>query len=281
MKRRSLTEKEVERFHSYMIKNEYAPGTIEKYRRDVRRFHLWLDGREVTKQVVLNWKEQLISQHYAPVTINSMLAALNRFFKVIGWPDLRVKELRIQRRLFRRPERELSQQEYTKLVQTALDHGKQRLALLMQTICATGIRVSEVKYITVETVRSGRAEIRLKGKIRTILIPNKLRRKLEKYAKKQKIVSGEIFLTRNGRGLSRRQIWAEMKSICKKAGILPTKVFPHNLRHVFARAFYKASRDVVQLADILGHSSIETTRIYLVSSGAEHIRRLNQLPLIL
>lgn len=281
MKRRSLTEKELEKFNSYMIKNEYAPGTMEKYRRDVRRFCLWLDGREVTKQQVLNWKEHLLKKQYAPVTINSILAALNCFFKVVGWTDFRVKELRMQRRLFRRPEKELTQEEYTKLVQTALSQGKERLALLMQTICATGIRVSEVKYITVEAVQMGRAEIRLKGKIRTILIPNKLRRKLEKYAKKQKNASGEIFLTRNGKGLSRRQIWAEMKAICKKTGILPTKVFPHNLRHVFARTFYKASKDVVQLADILGHSSIETTRIYLVPSGAEHIRRLNRLELIL
>ncbi len=158
--------------------------------------------------------------------------------------------------------------------------GRTRLALLMETICATGIRVSEVKYITAEAVETGRAEISLKGKIRTILLPGKLCRKLQKYVRKQKIVSGEIFLTRNGKGLSRRQIWAEMKSLCEKAGVAATKVFPHNLRHLFAQAFYRVCHDVVRLADVLGHSSIETTRIYLISTGAEHIRQLDRLGLI-
>ena len=158
--------------------------------------------------------------------------------------------------------------------------GRTRLALLMETICATGIRVSEVKYITAEAVETGRAEISLKGKIRTILLPGKPCRKLQKYARKQKIVSGEIFLTRNGKGLSRRQIWAEMKSLCEKAGVAATKVFPHNLRHLFAQAFYRVCHDVVKLADVLGHSSIETTRIYLISTGAEHVRQLDRLGLI-
>ena len=166
-----------------------------------------------------------------------------------------------------------------RLLETAQGQGKERLGLLMETMCATGIRVSEVKYITVEAARMGRAEIALKGKIRTILLPGKLCRKLLKYAKKQKTGTGEIFLTRSGRGLSRRQIWAEMKALCARAGVAASKVFPHNLRHLFARTFYRVCRDVVQLADVLGHSSVETTRIYLASTGVEYVRRMDRLSL--
>ena len=210
-----------------------------------------------------------------------MLIAINRFFHFQRWEDLRVKTMRIQRRIFRSRDRELTKEEYVRLIETARAQGKERLALLMETICATGIRVSEIRCITVEAAQTGRAEIALKGKIRTILIPGKLCRKLLKYAKKQKTGSGEIFLTRTGKGLTRRQIWAEMKAICKRAGVAPSKVFPHNLRHLFARTFYKSCRDVVQLADVLGHSSIETTRIYLVSTGIEYVSRMNRLGLIL
>ena len=216
-----------------------------------------------------------------PRTVNAMLIALNRFFAFLGWQDCRVKLLKVQRRLFRSAEKDLSREEYLRLIETAQAEGKERLALLMETICATGIRVSEVQYITVEAARQGRAEISLKGKIRTILLPGKLCRKLLKYAKRQKTASGEIFLTRNGTGLSRRQIWAEMKAICRAAGVAASKVFPHNLRHLFARTFYRVTRDVAKLADVLGHSSIETTRIYLISTGAEHLRQLGRLQLIL
>ena len=229
----------------------------------------------------MEWKEHLRRSGYAPVSINSMLTAANRFFHFLGWDELRVRSLRIQRRVFRSRERELTREEYVRLVETAWDLGKERLALLMETICATGIRVSEVKYITVEAIQTGRAEVSLKGKIRTILIPNKLCRKLRKYARKQKTASGEIFLTRSGKGLSRRQIWAEMKALCVKAGVPAGRVFPHNLRHLFARCFYRACRDVVQLADVLGHASVETTRIYLISSGAEHARCMERLGLVL
>lgn len=191
-----------------------------------------------------------------------------------------MKYLKIQRKMFRSPERELAKGEYLRLLETADALGKVRLRLLIETICATGIRVSEVKYITVETVQAGCTDIALKGKIRTILLPRKLCRKLQKYAKKQKITSGEIFLTRSGRGISRRQIWAEMKALCRKAGVPASKVFPHNLRHLFARTFYRACRDVAKLADVLGHSSIETTRIYLISTGIEHARQIERLGLI-
>ena len=192
-----------------------------------------------------------------------------------------MKHLRLQRQLFREDKRELSQKEYQKLIATAYAEGKERLGLLMETICSTGIRVSEVRYITLEAVKQGRAEISLKGKIRIILIPGKLRRKLIKYSRKRKILFGEIFLTKSGRSLSRKQIWAEMKRICRKTGVEESKVFPHNLRHLFARMFYQVSRDITQLADVLGHSSIDTTRIYLVSTGYEHTKILDKLRLIL
>ena len=251
-----------------------AAGTVEKYVRDVRAFAAWLGGREVTKERAAAWRDVLIGQGYAPVTVNSMLATLNAFFRFAGPEDCRVRFLKIQRRVFRDRSRELTEAEYKRLVATARKNGQERLELLLQAIGATGIRVSEVKYLTVEAARQGKAVIALKGKIRTILLPSKLCRLLLKYAQKQKIASGEIFLTKGGNSLSRKQIWAEMKRLCKRAGVEASKVFPHNLRHLFAAAFYRASRDVVKLADVLGHSSVETTRIYLISSGAEHLRQL-------
>ena len=280
MERHSIADKEIKRFCQHLRGEEREAGTIEKYRRDVGAFAAWAGGRVVTRELAAAWKEHLRKAGYAPSTINSMLTAANRFFRFLGWEEVRVKALRIQRRVFRSREKELTREEYARLVETARAAGRERLALLMETICATGIRVSEVKYITVEAAETGRAEVSLKGKIRTILLPNKLCRKLKKYARKQKTASGEIFLTRNGKGLSRRQIWAEMKAICDRAGVPSSKVFPHNLRHLFARCFYRACRDVVKLADVLGHSSVETTRIYLISSGAEHARRMEGLGLI-
>ena len=267
-------------FRRWLLEEEREPATIEKYLREVRAFAAWLEGAPVTKEGATAWKARLTASGFQPGTVNGKLSALNKFFSFLGWPDCRVKYLKIQRRVFRSSERELSREEYTRLLETARVLGRERLALLIETICATGIRVSELKYITVESVRNGRTEISLKGKIRTILIPGKLCRKLLKYARKRKIASGEIFLTRSGKSLSRRQIWAEMKALCARAGVERTKVFPHNLRHLFARTFYRACRDVVKLADVLGHSSIETTRIYLISTGAEHARQLERLGLV-
>lgn len=267
-------------FAAYLRTEERSEGTIEKYMRDVRKFFCWLGNEILGKTQVSAWRAQLLADGYAPETVNSMIVALNRFLDFIGRSDCRVHTLRIQRKLFRRPDRELTRPEYERLVQTAERKGQQRLSLLLEAITATGIRVSEVKYLTVEAARAGRAEIALKGKIRVILLPNKLCRKLLKYAKKQKTVSGEIFLTRNGKSLSRRQIWSEMKNLCKFAGVEASKVFPHNLRHLFATIFYRACKDIAKLADVLGHSSIETTRIYLVTSGTEHARQLARLRLI-
>lgn len=280
MKNYILTNRQIVSFRRHLKQEEREQSTIEKYVRDVRLFEAWLSGRRVTAEIVTDWKDYLRTKGYKPETINAKLSALNKFFVFMRWLECRIKYLKIQKRLFRGTEKELTKGDYVRLLETADTLRKNRLALLIETICATGIRVSEVRYITMEAVRAGYADVALKGKIRTILLPAKLCRKLQKYARKQKIVSGEIFLTRNGKGLSRRQIWAEMKSICDRAGVAATKVFPHNLRHLFARAFYQAYRDVVKLADVLGHSSIETTRIYLISTGAEHARQMDRLGLI-
>ena len=279
MEPRKITEETLAAFARQLGEEERSPATLEKYLREVRQFAAFLGGREVTRELAAAWREEL-SARQSPATVNGKLTALDRLLAFLGWEDCRVKHLRVQRQLFRDSARELSREEYARLVETARRLGRGRLSLLMETICATGIRVSEVCYITAEAVREGRTEIALKGKIRTILLPGKLCRKLEKYARQKKITSGELFLTRSGRPMSRKQIWAEMKGVCRAAGVAPSKVFPHNLRHLFARCFYRVSRDVAKLADVLGHSSIETTRIYLISTGAEHARTLDQLRLI-
>lgn len=275
-----ITESDIERFAESMKETEKAKGTIEKYLRDVRSFACWAEGQPVTRETALSWKQHLVDENYAPVTINSMLAAVNGFFRFMGWEDCRVKFLKVQRRMFRDQSRELTRAEYEKLLHTAHDLGRERLGMLIETMGVTGVRVSEVKFITVEAAKKGRADVSLKGKIRTILIPGKLCRKLLKYAKKQEISSGEIFITSTGSSLSRRQIWAEMKNLCRHAGVEATKVFPHNLRHLFAVAYYKVCKDIAGLADVLGHSSIETTRIYLVTTGSEYRKKLSKLGLL-
>ena len=280
MSEHKLTPLQIQAFARHLLLEEKSAATMEKYLRDIRAFACWLGDREICKELTAEWKAYLAEQGYAPASINAMLSALNSLLAYLDLNDCRVKFLKIQRRLFRDDSRELTRPEYLRLLETARTQGRERLALLLETICGTGIRVSEVRYVTVEAVYRGRAEISLKGKIRTILLPGKLCRKLLKYARRQKIASGEIFLTRGGKGLSRKQIWAEMKSLCKYAGVMPGKVFPHNLRHMFATVFYRACRDIVKLSDLLGHSSIETTRIYLLTSGAEHQRTLDRLGLI-
>ena len=280
METRIITAERLYAFEHYLQEEERSGATVEKYLREIRKFAAWLGGEAVTKAQVAQWKEALLSEAFRPATVNGKLTALDRFLQFAGWGDCRVRHLRLQRRLFRESSRELTRSEYERLVATAQTLGKERLALLLETICATGIRVSEVKYITLEAAAEGKAEISLKGKIRSILLPAKLSRKLLKYAQKQTIASGELFLTGSGNSLSRKQIWAEMKAVCRQAGVEPSKVFPHNLRHLFARTFYQVCRDVVRLADVLGHSSIETTRIYLLSTGMEHIRTLDRLQLV-
>ena len=276
----SVFTSERDAFAAHLRQEERSSGTIEKYLRDAAEFSRWLGGQALNKEAAAGWREHLLEEGYAPATINSMLSAVNALLRFLGREDCRIKFLRVQRRAFREQSREMTQAEYRRLLAAAAEQRQDRLGLLMETICATGIRVSEVRYITVEAAQKGRAEIRLKGKIRTILLPAKLCRKLLKYARKHNTASGEIFLTRSGKPISRRQIWREMKALCQKAGVESSKVFPHNLRHLFATAFYRACRDIVKLADILGLSSIDTTRIYLMTTGAEHARQLEKLGLV-
>lgn len=277
----AITEKDILNFESFLKSEEREKATIEKYLREVRSFGEWMGERTVTKEAVIEWKECLQKKGNAPSTVNAKLSALNGFFTYMGWEQCRVKFLRIQRQMFRTQSKELTREEYERLLDAARREGKERLALLMETICATGIRVSELAYITAEAVQQSRAEIELKGKIRVILIPKKLCQKLLKYMKEQEITSGEIFLTKGGKGLSRRQIWREMKELCKKTDVESSKVFPHNLRHLFATSFYKVCKDIVKLADVLGHSSVETTRIYLLTAGEEHARQLEMMKLVI
>lgn len=274
-----ISTENIEKFIQWLRIEERSEGTIEKYVRDVTKLGLWLGDRVISKESVSKWKEHLLEENYAPVTINSMLASVNTLCRFLGL-DCKVKFLRVQKKLFREKDKELSKHDYEKLIETAEKQGRYRLALLIETIGATGIRVSEVQNITVEAAKEGRTQISLKGKIRDILLPGKLCRKLIKYAKSNGIRTGAIFITKTGTPMSRKLIWAEMKAICKKAGVAASKVFPHNLRHLFARIFYKATRDIAKLADILGHSSIETTRIYLLSTGEEHARQLEMLRLV-
>ncbi len=276
----TISSRELSAFSAHLRQEDRSSGTAGKYLHDCTGFALWLGDRALTPEAAAQWREHLLQKGYAPATVNSMLSAVNRLLKFLGREECRVRSLRIQRRTFREQRRELTRGEYQRLLDAAAGLGRERLALLMETICATGIRVSEVRYITVEAARAGRTEIRLKGKIRTILLPSKLCRKLLKYARKQKTASGEIFLTRSGAPVSRRQIWREMKALCKEAGVEASKVFPHNLRHLFATAFYRACRDIVKLADVLGHSSIDTTRIYLMTTGTEHARQMEKLGLV-
>ncbi len=259
---------------------ERSPATIQKYSRIVSQFLLWLDGATITKEVMIAWKAEL-QEHCAASTVNAKLSAVNGFLRHIGLESCRVRPLTIQRRTFSSTSQAMEKEEYRTLVQTAVHTGRIRLALILETIGSTGIRVSELRFITVESLETGRAQISLKGKIRTILLPDALRVKLLRYAREQGISSGEIFRTRTGRGISRGQIWAEMKSLCQAAGVDPRKTFPHNLRHLFAVTFYRSFPDISTLADLLGHSSIQTTRIYLVSPGEEHLRLLNCLDLVL
>ena len=279
-KKLQLTEREFDQFEDYLRHDEREESTIEAYLRSLTRFAEWADGRAVTKELAMEWKAALSEAGYRPISVNAMLAAVNKFFTCMGREDCKVKYLKLQRQMFRKSEKDLSKEEYQRLVQAAHEKGDLRMELILETICATGIRVGELKYITVEAVRAGVAEIALKGKIRTILLPHRLCRKLQKYAKQQKIASGKIFLTQDGLPVSRQFIWTRMKALCEAAGVERSKVFPHNLRSLFARSFYGSCHDVVRLADVLGHSSIETTRIYLMSTGKEYLRQLDKLGLV-
>lgn len=278
MEERVLTQDYLSEFKDYLYCEEKSKATIQKYFHDVQVFIKFSDGQKITKDIAVAYKQHLIDQGYALRSINSMLASINKFFEFLNWSDCKVKSVKCQRAVFCEENRMLSKAEYMRLLDASKE--KKRLNLIMQTICGTGIRVSELQYFTVDKIRQGQISVNCKNKIRTILVPGKLRKKLLDYAKKKKIHKGCIFVTKNGKPMDRSNIWSEMKKICKTAHVNPHKVFPHNLRKLFARTFYNIEKDVVKLADVLGHGSIETTRIYIMTTSNEHRRKIERLGLV-
>ena len=280
MEGHQLTAGMVAAYDHHLHAEERARGTLEKYLRDIRRFEAWLGGRAVTKELAAAWKEQLLARQYAPSTVNGILAALNGLFRFFGWDECRVKPLKRQQSVFRPGERELTKAEYLRLLDTARRAGNERLYLVMETLCSTGMRVSELRFVTVEALEKGFALVDCKGKRRTVLLTKRLRRALAQYCRRHGIRSRAVFVTRTGKPLDRSNIWREMRSLCSQAGVDASKVFPHNLRHLFAVSFYNMEKDIAKLADLLGHASIETTRIYIMESSVEHARRLERLGLV-
>ena len=280
MKKRVVGIKKFKEFQLFLTDEEKSVATIEKYMRDLRCFAEFAGTAEISKQTVLEYKNKLGSS-YAVASANSMIAALNSFLRFCGWHDLCVKQFKVQREAYCSEEKELTRAEYLRLLDAANANHNERLNLIIQTICGTGIRVSELQYITVESLQRGEAVVNCKGKNRRIFIVAGLKKKLLRYVKEQKIASGAIFITRRGKPISRNNIWKEMKSLCEQAKVAPSKVFPHNLRHLFARTFYGIEKDIAKLADILGHASINTTRIYIVTTGAEHRRKMEHMKLII
>lgn len=279
MKERLITHELLQKYTDWLKEQEKSAGTIELYCRNIKALKVFLNGRSASKTELIMWKEKLMEK-YAPASVNAMLAAVNSFLDYCGWNDSKVKPLRIQKEIFSREEQELTREEYLRLIQTAERSGNKRLSLVMQTICSTGIRVSELQAVTVEAVTAGRAVVSCKGKTRIVFIPDKLRRALSAYIKKQKRTAGAVFQTKAGRPLNRSNIWRDMKKLCAEAGVEPEKVFPHNLRHLFARIYYTLEKDLSRLADILGHTSITTTRIYTMESGSVHRRQIEKMGLV-
>lgn len=278
MKDRILKKTILDGFGSEMVRQEKSDATCQKYLRDVRAFVRFAGERRVDKELVVAWKRELVERGYAVRSVNSMLASVNALLDFLGWPECKAKSIRLQHQTYCAEEKELTKGEYLRLLEAS--RKNEGLNLLLQTICATGIRVSELKYFTVETVRHSEVTVNCKSKTRTILVPGQLKTKLLKFAQKRGIRTGVIFRGRSGKALDRSCIWRQMKKLCRVAGVLPSKVFPHNLRKLFARTFYAAEKDIAKLADILGHSSINTTRIYIISTGLEHRRRLERLGLV-
>ena len=273
----TITNEQIRSFALHLHEDEKSEATVEKYIRDVSAFSSFLRERELTKQEVMEYKKQ-ISENYAPASVNSMLVSINSFLDFIGFHDFRVKLLKIQRQMFVSEKKELTAVEYRRLLKAA--QGT-RLALVIQTICETGIRVSELEFITVEAVECGRAVVDCKNKTRVILIPTALRKILLQYTKKTGVKAGSVFVTKTGKKLNRSNIWRDMKALCERANVDQEKVFPHNLRHLFARTFYSLERDIVRLADLLGHSSINTTRVYTIETGREHFNCLERMHRVL
>ena len=276
----TLTPELIQNYLLYQQEQERSTATIQKYAHDLTELYRYLNRQPLNKFVLIGWKQKLTETH-APATVNSMLTAVNGYLGYMGLSELRIKLLKIQRSLFLDEQKELTRSDYIHLVRAAEQKGNERLSLVIQTICATGIRVSELRFITAEAVCCGRAGITNKGKRRTVFLPDKLRRLLKQYLKKQGITTGAVFVTRTGKSLDRSNIWREMKALCESAGIDSNKVFPHNLRHLFARTYYSQERDLSRLADILGHSNVSTTRIYTAESGAVHAKQMERMGLVI
>ena len=274
-----ITDDLIEKFKDFLINEEKSSATLEKYMSDINGFSRWISGSELDKRKVLDYKEYLISK-YAPASVNSVLSSLNSFFEFNNWYEMKVKMLKIQKQIFAQKDKELSKAEYGRLLDAAKEKSNERLYLLMQTICSSGIRVSELQYITVEAVKLRKATINCKGKMRIVILPKELCTMLTEYAKAKKIISGSIFVTKTGKPLDRSTIWKMMKALCESAKVSKYKVFPHNLRHLFARTFYTLQKDIVRLADVLGHSSVNTTRIYTMETGEIHRRQIQKLGLL-
>ena len=274
-----ITDKLTENFKTYLYDGEHSANTVEKYLRDIRAFAKRTGAKNLQKSDLLEYKKALCEK-YSPQSVNSMISSLNAFFTFAGWYDLKIKTLKIQRRIFADKSKELTKSEYEKLLTSAKNGKNERLYYLMQTIASTGLRVSEIKYVTVEAVKNGEAVIKCKGKIRQIFMPKKLCKMLKGYIKSKNIKSGAVFVSRNGRPLDRSNIWKMLKTLCESANVDKSKVFPHNFRHLFARTFYSLQKDIVRLADILGHSSINTTRIYTMETGEIHRRQIQHLGLL-
>lgn len=280
MEERILTADIIEDFRKNLELQEKSTSTIEKYIRDVKAFSVYAENSAITKEKVIAYKKYL-RNNYVVRSVNSMLASINSLFNSLEWHDLKVKSLKLQQQVFCSEDRELTKAEYARLCKTAKRKKNKRLNLILQTICGTGIRVSELQYITVEAAKQGEAVVNCKAKTRSVFIVKELKQKLLRYAAEQNIKSGMIFVTRTGKLISRTNIWREMKALCVEANVNPEKVFPHNLRHLFARVFYGIEKDIAKLADILGHSSINTTRIYIISTGTEHRKRMENMHLII
>ena len=276
---RKITNKLIQDFKEYLINEERSSSTLDKYVRDITVFMKWIEHRELNKSIVLQYKQELIEK-YSPATVNSVLSSLNSFFIFNEWHDLKVKTLKIQKQIFANKNKELTKAEYERLLTVAKQKKNKRLYYLMQTICSAGIRVSELKFITVNAVRNGQATISCKGKMRIVILPKQLCKMLKGYIAEQKITSGSVFVSKNGKPLDRSNIWSDMKKLCESANVSKDKVFPHNLRHLFARTYYSIQKDIVRLADILGHSSVNTTRIYTMETGEIHRQQIQRLGLL-
>ena len=274
-----LTNTHIKDFSDHLCREEKSTATQEKYLRDVQAFRTFLDCAEITKELVIAWKKHLVEQGYAVRSINSMLASVNSLLDFLGLSGYKTKNIRMQHQTYCTEDKELTKAEYLRLLEAS--KKKEQLNLVIQTICGTGIRVSELQYFTVEAVRHGEVTVDCKNKTRTILVPGKLRNILLSYAKRHGITVGTIFVSKSGKPLNRSNIWASMKRLCETAGVKASKVFPHNLRKLFARTFYGIEKDIAKLADILGHSSINTTRIYIMTTGTEHRRKLERLGLVI